>query len=427
MSRTGAARIYNLFPRLVGPVAAWHAHLPRIAAMGFDWIFLNPFHQPGSSGSLYSVSDYYRLDPLLSGGGDADAQLRRFARAASEAGLSVMMDLVVNHTAIDSPLVQRHPDWYVQSDAGGVRSPFAVDPDDPNRVTVWEDLAELDYAPRPERDAMIAYWNRLVAHYAGLGFRGFRCDAAYKIPGDVWQSLIATARSGDVGVAFFAETLGAGLEEVAQLAPAGFDYFFNSSKWWDFQSNWLLDQYEQFRHLAPSVAFPESHDTERLAHESAGSERESRFRYLFSACFSTGVMMPIGYEYGFRRRLNVVDTRPDQWEAPGFDISGYVAAVNAMKAATPVLCEEGPQRAVAVADPVIGLLRLSEHGAERALTVINPDHQQAHAVPADAVASILETDGHALREITPSSDGALPGTDRPVDLAPRSIRVFVSR
>ncbi len=37
-------RIYNLFPPLVGPVREWSAHLDRIAEMGFDWVFVNPFH-----------------------------------------------------------------------------------------------------------------------------------------------------------------------------------------------------------------------------------------------------------------------------------------------------------------------------------------------------------------------------------------------
>ncbi len=143
-----------------------------------------------------------------------------------------------------------------------MRSPFAVDPDDPEEVTVWKDLAELDYAERPARAEMLAYWDELLAHYVELGFR---CDAAYQIPGEVEDELIGTARRAGPHVAFFAETLGAHIEEVDQLRPAGFDDFFNSAKWWGFRADWLLGQYEQFRHPAPSVAFPESHETDRVA------------------------------------------------------------------------------------------------------------------------------------------------------------------
>ena len=48
-------RIYNLFPLLAGPVPAWADHLGRIAGMSFDWIYVNPFHSPGFSGSLYAL------------------------------------------------------------------------------------------------------------------------------------------------------------------------------------------------------------------------------------------------------------------------------------------------------------------------------------------------------------------------------------
>src|SRR5215213_9783607 len=47
-------RIYNLFPLLVGTISAWRAELPRIAAMNFDWVYGNPFHETGRSGSLYA-------------------------------------------------------------------------------------------------------------------------------------------------------------------------------------------------------------------------------------------------------------------------------------------------------------------------------------------------------------------------------------
>ena len=55
-------RIYNLFPLLVGTVSAWRAELPRIAALGFDCVYLNPVHETGGSGSLYAVRDPFRLD-----------------------------------------------------------------------------------------------------------------------------------------------------------------------------------------------------------------------------------------------------------------------------------------------------------------------------------------------------------------------------
>src|SRR3546814_6495557 len=39
-------------------------------------------------------------------------------------------------------------------------------------------------------------------------FRGFRCDAAYKVPPEVWRSIIGAAREDRPDVVFAAETLG---------------------------------------------------------------------------------------------------------------------------------------------------------------------------------------------------------------------------
>src|SRR3954470_21470383 len=94
-------RIYNLFPPLVGTVDRWPAHAARAAAMGFDWIFLNPITLPGFSGSLYSVKDYERLNPLFFDADPdiAEQQLADFLAGCHGQGLKVMLDLVINHTA----------------------------------------------------------------------------------------------------------------------------------------------------------------------------------------------------------------------------------------------------------------------------------------------------------------------------------------
>ena len=423
------ARIYNLFPTLAGPIARWPQHLDRIAAMAFDWVFVNPFHATGGSGSLYAVADYYRLNPLLRDGetADDDALLGGFAAAARERGIAVMMDLVINHTANDGVLVTERPQWYRRDAAGSIVSPSAVDPDDASKITVWGDLAELDYRPRPERAALVAYFADVARHYAQLGIRGFRCDAAYQVPGDVWSDIIAAVRAVVPDAYFAAETLGCTLEQVVQLSGAGFDALFNSSKWWDFEAGWLLDQYNAFRHIAPSIAFPESHDTPRVAAELVGLtplriETEYKFRYLFAATFSSGVMLPMGYEFGFARQLDVVRTRPDDWETPRFDISKFIGRVNAMKVAVPALQSEGAEHRLQLGDDaLVALLREGGARAGDALILLNSDSQRSRAVDMPDIERAL---GAAAREVTPDRATPAPGNGR-VDIEPRTVRVFV--
>ncbi|MGC1951406.1 MAG: alpha-amylase family glycosyl hydrolase [Gammaproteobacteria bacterium] len=420
-------RIYNLFPLLVGSVADWESKLTGIADMKFNWIFLNPFHLPGASASLYAVKDYYQLHPLFQGEREAapDTLLSHFLERAEASKLSVMMDLTINHTAQDSVLVEQHPEWFAHNDDGSVRSPCAVDLDDPEKVTVWEDLAQIDYQQSPDREGLTAYWNELVRHYIDVGFHGFRCDAAYQVPGEVWSEIIREAREANPEVMFFAETLGAQPEQIAQLHAAGFDYFFNSAKWWDFRADWLLQQYESFRQIAPSIAFPESHDTARLAAEANGDDKHSRFWYLFAATFSSGLMMPLGYEFGFRQQLHVAKTRPQDWEKPRFDLTAFVRAVNEMKAGTAVLNEEGPQaRFTSSEAPVVGLLRRSESSSERVATLLNPDPQQAHDFSVADLLEAMSADTEAIKDITPMRDAASLRAHQHIELRPEEIRVF---
>ena len=405
-------RIYNLFPTLAGTVRQWTTHLPRIAAMGFNAVYVNPFHYAGFSGSLYAVKDYYRLDPRFRGEEPAndDVLLRQFTEAARGHGLRVVMDLVVNHTSKDSELVATHPQWFTRDARGNIVSPYATDPADPRTKTVWGDLAELDYRP-PQGRQILAYFQQLVRHYIELGFGGFRCDAAYKVPAEVWRGLIGAARAACAEVVFCAENLGAPKEAVLALDGAGFDYLFNSVKWWDFESPWLLEQYEEFRHIAPSIGFPESHDTKRLVTElrAAGiaeSEIEPHYRqaYAFAAAYSTGVMMPIGFEFGWSRPLDVIGTGKNEPESDRFDLSGFIADVNATKKAVPALNEEGPLRLLTGQDdPLLVIERRTEIGEGRALILVNTQDHEPRTV--------------ALETLSPDLDGA------PVTVAPLDVRV----
>jgi len=436
MTGLRAPRVYNLFPLLAGSIETWERHLPRIAGMGFDWVFLNPFHAPGFSGSLYAIKDIDRLHPAVAGDGEEawDRPLARFCEAAGQHGLSVMVDLVINHTAKDSRLVEAQPDWFQRDADGSPRSPRAVDPADPRSVTVWGDLAALDYERPKLREAQIAYWSALVRRYLAAGVRGFRCDAAYQVPVEIWRPLISAAKRERADAAFAAETLGCSLEEAESLAPAGFDLLFNSAKWWDFRAPWLLGQYERLRRIAPSVAFPESHDTPRLIAElgtrdPAEALAAYRFAYAFAASFSAGVMIPMGFEYGFSQPLDVKATRPGQWDAEyerrPFDLTGFIADMNALKAAIPTLGEEGPQRRISAPDARYVALERRGRAGGRTLALLNSHSEQAaEADPAPLARGMGST---RFVEVTPGQRPVGFAADAPILLPPRGFRLFEER
>src|SRR5438128_1917501 len=136
-------RIYNLFPLLAGPLPRWKPHLERARSMEFDWVFVNPIQLSGSSGSLYSIKDYYAIDPRFIDptAGPPESQLRKVISDARALGLRVMMDLVINHTAFDSPLLTAYPSWYKRGIEGKPIHPGTRDGD---REVTWGDLLEID-------------------------------------------------------------------------------------------------------------------------------------------------------------------------------------------------------------------------------------------------------------------------------------------
>lgn len=433
-AKTGP-RIYNLFPLLVGPVSAWSRELPRIAEMNFDWVYVNPFHESGFSGSLYAIKDTEKLDPRLSDGGDQDGAIRAFVEEAGRHGLRVMTDLVVNHLSKDAPLSQTHPEAFMRNMWGELESPFALDPDDPGKRTVWGDLAELDWHGEAGRTFLLDYFDRYIAHLQSLGVAGFRCDAAYKVPPAVWRELIGRAKARGECL-FAAETLGCSEEETEETARAGFDFLFNSFAWWDLEKPWAMEAYEKTRLLAPSISFPENHDMERLAARLPEDEQtriadELAFRYGLAAFFSTGVLLPIGYEWGYRRKLHVVETTPGDREDTGIDISGRIGAINELKARIPAANLEGAARLLsAPGAPYLALLRIDAGhpiAAKSALLVLaNPGEE---ALSLDTASLLARTGGVFAPFLDRTPGGTPPVTLEPGQsllLGPREMRVFTS-
>ena len=97
-----------------GTFSAVQKDLPRIKDLGVDYIYLTPIHEigvlnrKGTYGSPYAIKDYYSISKDLGTLED----FKSFVNTAHEYELKVIMDMVFNHTAPDSVLVDTHPDFY---------------------------------------------------------------------------------------------------------------------------------------------------------------------------------------------------------------------------------------------------------------------------------------------------------------------------
>ncbi|MGB0129148.1 MAG: alpha-amylase family glycosyl hydrolase [Rhodocyclaceae bacterium] len=403
--------IYNLFPLLAGTMPNWEGHFRRAADMGFDWIFVNPIQKSGYSGSLYSIVDYFQIDPRLvdgSCGVPAEEQAKQACRQARDLGLKVMVDLVISHCAMDSALTREHREWFLHDSHGRLAHPFCLEK---GKKVFWGDLVRFDHEGTSDPEGLYRYILGVVEFLIGLGFSGFRCDAAYQLPARLWERLIAETKGRHPATVFAAETLGCTPEQAAQTAATGFDYIFNSAKWWDFESPWLLDQYELLRHAAPSIGFPESHDTPRLFQEVDGNVNAVKQRFLFTSLFSAGSMIPMGFEFGFRKHLHVVESQPGDWEQPHVDLRDFIRKVNAVKRGHRVFQEECPTRMLACSNPKILLLaKTMADGSEEALLILNKDTRHGQGFRHDNLSDLVGA-GVQLHDVSPEhSIGAIaPG------------------
>lgn len=384
--------IYNLFPLLAGKFTQWDGHLERASGMGFNWVFVNPIQMPGFSGSLYSIKDYFGFHPLLvdqESGKPPGEQLRDAVGAGEKLGLRMMVDLVINHCAVDSELIKEHPEWFQWERKGKVASPFAMDK---GKKVVWGDLAKFDHRHTRDKEGLFQFFFKVVQHLVGLGFTGFRCDAAYQVPGSIWKRLIEETKKKTPEARFFAETLGCTADQTRKTATAGFDYIFNSSKWWDMHGPWLMEQYDLTRDIAPSIAFPESHDTVRLAEETQGNVNALKQRYLFAALFSAGVMMPMGFEFGFRKKPHVVKTRPEDWEETEIDLRDFIKQVNGIKSGYTVFQEEAPTDVLQNSNPhVLIMWKASVTTRDEALVILNKDVQNKQHFQVESLQGLVQT------------------------------------
>lgn len=428
-------RIYNLFPRLLGAINHWYKHIERINEMDFNWVYLNPLNFAGFSGSLYATKDPFKFNPLFTPTEKASdpyswEPLKNFIQECHQHNLKFMMGLIINHISIDSYLLTEHKSWFKKKWAllekytrlpikffegdkmpdvkeysrdeyileYTLAHPYAIDPNDARQVTIYGDQVELDYENPNVYREIIDYWKEYFDFILDLGIDGFRCEAAYQIPHDAWEELISYVRNKNQDVLFLADTLGCSLEQCRNISDAGFDYIHSSSKWWDYKESWLIEQYNEFRQHAPSVSFPESHETKRVAEETNGNEKIQIFRYLFAAFFSAGVLMPLGYEYGFKTQLDVVEMKPSDWETKKFDISNEIRKINEFKQQYRCLNEDGKIIRKPYEDENILLLRkTSKDEKQHFLLIYNKDWNNFHKVHISNLGEILDLNASIYR------------------------------
>jgi hypothetical protein len=242
--------------------------LDDLAAMGFDWIWLLSVWRTGDASRAVSRRDRdlrrvfeatlpdlreadiagsgfaitgYTVDARLGG----DEALARLRERLAMRGLRLMLDFVPNHTALDHPWVEAHPEYYVHGTEleemaapgnytwakradGDVLIAHGRDPYFPG----WTDTLQLDYS-NPATQAAMAGELRAVSERCD----GVRCDMAMLLLPDVfertwgrrpatsfWPDAISAVRRQSPDFTFMAEVY---WDLEWTMLQQGFDYAYD--------------------------------------------------------------------------------------------------------------------------------------------------------------------------------------------------------
>ncbi|KAF9045811.1 glycoside hydrolase family 13 protein [Hymenopellis radicata] len=107
--------ILTVVSKWMGPLANWKDHFAEAQERGYTMLHYTPLQERGESDSPYSIRDQNKYDPSLFNGERAadggKAEIKKILDIArDEYGLLSLTDVVLNHTANDSPWLVEHPE-----------------------------------------------------------------------------------------------------------------------------------------------------------------------------------------------------------------------------------------------------------------------------------------------------------------------------
>jgi starch synthase (maltosyl-transferring) len=112
-------------------------------------------------------------------------------------------------------------------------------------------------------------------------------------------------------------------------------------------------------------------------------------------------MMPVGFEFGFRKPLNVINTTPADWEQTATDLRPYIRRVNAIKKAHPVFQDDNPTSLLPSPNPnILFMWKASATQPEEALLIVNKDVEHHQDFATDHFRHFVQSRA-PLRDVSP--------------------------
>ncbi|MGZ4961147.1 MAG: glycogen debranching enzyme N-terminal domain-containing protein, partial [Limisphaerales bacterium] len=336
------------------------------------------FARMGRFGSPYACLDLTAIDPELVEFDERTTGIEQFCElttAAHRRGARVILDFVINHTGWGSTLYENHPEWFLRERDGRFANPGAWG-------VKWGDLVELD----PNH---VELWDVLAESFltwCRRGVDGFRCDAGYKVPVQVWQYIEARVRQEYPDTLLLLEGLGGPLESTENLLTNGGMQWAYSELFQNYSpqevAHYLDYSLRQSERVGVYVHYSETHDNNRLA---AGGVKWSLMRNRLSALASVagGFGFTCGVEWLADEKINVHSSRGMSWGSET-NIIDQLANINRLLAEHPCFFDGARIKRISEENsPVLALRRDSGEGLDHVLVLVNTDTKETRSVKLD--------------------------------------------
>ncbi len=330
-------RLYTLLPNTLGPLSSWTEHLAAVKALGFTMIHLLPLTAQGSSQSPYAASSLFSFDQSL--GRSTDQLLPEwlaFLESLKAQDLKLCIDLVVNHVAIDSEIVQKRPEWIQldQKESDGFRRAGFIGPEG---WQSWRDLVLINYQhPDPQIRREIwdymseyaSFWAAFAAESSGM----IRLDNLHSTPLSFAKALTHTLRQRYPQLALLGEYFGSIQDCLSIAQSCELDLLLATP--WEHHFAHDLRQYLNYLHQSQSLLSwfcpINTHDSGPPAQEFASVEATLP-RYLLSAGLGSGAFgMSQGVERGLLEKINFIGPPPPELYAEDRNFSSTISRINVL-------------------------------------------------------------------------------------------------
>ena len=235
---------YELFPRSAsstpgkhGTLADVETHLPEIAAMGFDILYMPPIHpigvafrkgpnnsvtaQPGDEGSPWAIGapegGHTAIHPKLGTLADFDS----LVAAAKANNLELALDIAFQCSP-DHPWVKEHPEWFNHRPDGTIQ--YAENP--PKK---YQDIYPLNFESSDWRALWAALYG-VFKFWIDHGVRVFRVDNPHTKALPFWEWCIAEVHKSTPEAIFLAEAF-TRPHVMYSLAKGGFTQSYTYFTW----------------------------------------------------------------------------------------------------------------------------------------------------------------------------------------------------